>query len=303
MEINEIILVTENRKGTETNALMTFHDYIIFAKNEESGTQLELAEHMVGLGRTVGNEKEWTEVFHAANKSISARYCMDEKQLAKFLQGYYNSTDQTWRFDSEMCSKVCLEKLIVLGIDTRGLRLSTGFNYEVQETRFEQGQILHNFNGNDYRVMEKLSARNLLLMDVNTGNFSVAAGVDLYMRYPKEQEPSAANSTYGIEWGHGIYLSATPSTIDFRYIRQEYGTPERIEDLASYRNMLENKFKQYQKMSKDNLLSSDIKSVVTNAMYEEFGTGKPDTFMERLESGRYDDGFNGTRKSEKAKVI
>ena len=67
--------------------------------------------------------------------------------------------------------------------------------------------------------------------------------------------------------------------------------------------MLENKFKQYQKMSKDNLLSSDIKSVVTNVMYKEFGTGKPDTFMERLESGRYDDGFNGTRKSEKAKVI
>lgn len=265
MEVNEIILVTENRKGTETNALMTVQDYIRFTQAEYFDSPSVFAEWMVGLGRTIGDEQEWTEVYLAANKSISARYCMDEKQLAKFLQGYYNSTDEKWRFDVEMCSPVCMEKLTVAGLDTRGWRISTGFNYEVQEAGFEQGQILHNFNGNDYRVMEKLSPRNLLLMDVDTGNFLVAAGVDLYMRYPKGQEPGTENCTYGIEWGHGIYFSATPSAIDFRYIRQEYGTPEKVENLADYRNLLERKFKQYQKMAKDELLTDEIKSAVTNA--------------------------------------
>lgn len=303
MEINEVILVTENRKGTETNALMTFQDYIRFAKFEELDTQIELAEVMVDLGRTVGNEKEWTEVYHAANKSISARYCIDEKQLMKFLQGDYNSTDQTWRFDSEMSSSLCLEKLIVLGIDTKGRRMSSGFHYEIVEVKFGQGDILHNFNGNDYRVMEKLSARNLLLMDTNTGNFIVAVGVDLYVRTPSEEEPSASNHVYGIEWGHGIYLSATPSNIDFRYIRQEYGEPERIEGLSDYRNLLERKFKQYQKMIKDDLLSDDIKSSVTNAIYEEFGTGRADIFMEKLESGKYDVGFTEKKVTEKERVI
>lgn len=303
MEINEMILVTENRKGTETNALMTFQDYIRYAQLEELDTQLELAELMVNLGRTVGNENEWTEVYHTANKSISARYCMGEKQLAKFLQGFYNSTDQTWRFDSEMSSALCIEKLTVFGMDTKGRRTSSGLHYEIQESNFEQGELLHNFNGNDYRVMEKLSARNLLLMDANAGNFIVAIGVNLYMRTPSGKEPSATNCTFGIEWGHGIYLSATPSTIDFRYIKQEYGDSERIESLADYRNLLERKFKQYQKMMKDDLLSDDIKASVTNAMYEEFGTGKAEIFTEKLESGKYDGGFTGKRVPKIGRVM
>ncbi|MGB4661530.1 MAG: hypothetical protein WBI07_20320 [Mobilitalea sp.] len=153
MEVNEIILVTENRKGTETNVLMIFQDYIRFIQLEKLDTQLELAELMVDLGRTGGDEKEWTEVYHAANKSISARYCMDEKQLAKFLQGYYNSSDQKWSFDLEMSSSLCIEKLTVLGIDTKGRRKSSGVHYEIQDAKFEQGEFLHNFNGNDYRVM------------------------------------------------------------------------------------------------------------------------------------------------------
>ena len=303
MEINEMILVTENRKGTETNALMTFQDYIRFAEIEKLDTQHEIAEQMVDLGRTVASEKEWKEVYHTSNKSISARYCIDEKQLMKFLQGYYNSSDQTWRFDSEVSSLLCLEKLTVIGIDTKGRRISSGFHYERQEAKFVQGEILHNFNGSDYRVMEKLSARNLLLMDTNTGNFIVAVGVDLYVRTPSKEEAKASNCVYGIEWGHGIYLSATPSNIDFHYIRQEYGEPERVEGLSDYRNLLERKFKQYQKMIKDDLLSDNIKSSVTSAMYEEFGTGKADLFMEKLNTGKYDEGFNGKKVVEKRRVI
>ena len=179
--------------------------------------------------------------------------------------------------------------------------MSNGFHYELKEAKFEQGQILHNLNGNDYRVMEKLSERNLLLMDVKTGNFIVAVGVNQYMRTPNGEEPSKSNCVYGIEWGHGVYLSATRSTIDFRYIRQEYGTPERIESLTDYRKLLKSRFKHYQKMIKDDLLSDDIKASVTHEMYKEFGTGAAEVFMENMEEGRYDKSFKGKKVHEKGR--
>lgn len=179
--------------------------------------------------------------------------------------------------------------------------MSSGFHYELQEAKFEQGQILRNLNGNDYRVMEKLSERNLLLMDVKTGNFIVAVGVNQYMRTPNGEEASKSNCVYGIEWGHGVYLSATPSTIDFRYIRQEYGTPERIESLTDYRKLLESRFKHYQKMLKDDLLSNEIKASVTHSMYEEFGTGAAESFMENMEVGRYDKNFKEKKVQEKGR--
>ena len=39
------------------------------------------------------------------------------------------------------------------------------------DSHFEQGDILHNSMAQDYRVLEKLSARNLLLMDVKAGKY------------------------------------------------------------------------------------------------------------------------------------
>jgi len=301
MKINEIILVTENWKGTEINALMTIQDYLKFVGMETFDTQLELADFMVDLGRTLGEEQEWTEFYNMANRSISARYCIDEKQLGQFLRGDFNRMDQGWRFDESRCSEACMMKLKVLGMNTKGWITGMGLSYKKLEATFEQGQILHNFNNSDYRVMEKLSARNLLLMDIHSGNFTVAQGVDMYARHPAGEKPTEANSMIGIEWGQGLYFGATPSAIDFRYIRQEYGIPERIEDIAGYRDMLESKFKMYYRLAKDELLCDSVKSAATNAMYEEFGTGKPDIFMEKLEDGTYDSGFIGKKELERTR--
>ncbi|MBB5196293.1 hypothetical protein [Anaerocolumna cellulosilytica] len=301
MEINEMILVIEKQRGEEMNALMTTPDYIKFAPVEKEALPLEVAERMVALGRTVGTEMEWIE-YKTAEKSISTKYCKEEQQLIKFLQGGYNSTNQSWTFDSERSSSLCMEKLMAVGIDTKGRRKYSGFHYELQEAAFEQGEILHNFNGSDYRVMETLSPKNLLLMEEVTGNFIVAIGVEFYKRTHKGEGASEINYTYGMEWGHGIYLSSTPSTIDFHYIRQEYGTTERVEGLSGYRNRLERKFKQYQKLVKDDLLSDTIKKAVGTSMYEEFGTKKAEVFMDKLEEGRYDHGFTGNRVPKKGRA-
>ena len=51
MDLKDMILVTENYKGTEKNMLMTLEDYKKFVSIEDMS---ELAEHMLLLGRTRG---------------------------------------------------------------------------------------------------------------------------------------------------------------------------------------------------------------------------------------------------------
>lgn len=89
---------------------------------------------------------------------------------------------------------------------------------------YEVGDIIHNFNGSDYRVMERYTDKNMLLMDVNSGNFVVGIGVCQYARYPagvNEYTPEIAE--VGVEWDHGVYLPNMPSAIDFAALRREYG--------------------------------------------------------------------------------
>lgn len=206
MKITEIVLVTENRKGTEKNCLMTVEDYLEYLDLDRFDSRKDVADAMLELGRTLGNENDWSEYYFASNKSVYARFCMDEMQLERFLEGFYNSTDQEVSFDKGMCSEKCLEKLSELCMDTRGNVNIFALTYTEAYCDFEQGTILHNFNGNDYRVMEKLSAKNLLLQDERSGNFVVALGVSLFARHPKGTEAKEGNCQIGIEWGHGVYL-------------------------------------------------------------------------------------------------
>ena len=302
MRLNEIVLVTENRKGTETNFLMTVTDYIEYIDLNSLESRQDVAEVMLELGGTLSNEEAWSEIYNWANKTISARFCSSTLQLGQFLQGYLNSTDQEVYFDEECCSKECLEKLRFMGMNTKGVINGMDLSYKKLDASFKQGQILHNFNNRDYRVMEKLSDRNLLLMDIRTGNFSVAEGVTLYARYPKGEEPTEENSMTGIEWGQGRYFCSTPSLIDFRHIRHEYGEEKKIESISDYREMLEKRFLFYVKLTRDSLLSKSAKQAITYAMYEEFGTGKIETVREELRNGKYDKGFTGEKEQEKKRV-
>ena len=75
--------------------------------------------------------------------------------------------------------------------------------------------------------MECYSENNLLMMNMASGEFMVAIGMQYFSRYPYAGEYSKDNAEVGIEWGHGIYLSATPSEIDFVGLRAEYCEPYR----------------------------------------------------------------------------
>lgn len=117
MNITDMILVTENHKGSETNSLMDLLDFIDFTEKESWLSLKELAEDMATLGLTCGGKEKWMESCFSENTTLFARYCADEKQLEAFLQGGYN-TDKEWKFDEQRCSENCLDFLKALGIST-----------------------------------------------------------------------------------------------------------------------------------------------------------------------------------------
>ena len=298
MNLNEIVLVTKNDKGTEINMLMTSDDYKKFVSIDDMS---ELADQMLCLGRTLGDDESFTEYYRAANVTISARFCKDEVQLGRFLQGLYNDSKE-FRFDKERSSPECIEKMKELAMTDKGWVDDFILHYEKNDRTFERGQTFHNFNDHDYMVLEALSPRNLVVMDMKSGSLTIALGATEYKRYPKEEKPTKDNTTIGVSWEHGIYLGSTLSSTNFKAYKREYGTPEKIEDIYDYRAKLNQKFYFYQDMSKDDDVPKKMQNDFLHQMYEDFGTIEEDCFYDRLEDGKYDKGFQKKQvKEEKSR--
>ena len=151
-------------------------------------------------------------------------------------------------------------------------------------------------------VLEALSPRNLVVMDMKSGSLTIALGATEYKRYPKDEKPTKDNTTIGVSWEHGIYLGSTLSTTNFKAYKREYGTPEKIEDIYDYRAKLKQKFYFYQDMSKDDDVPKKLQNDFLHQMYEDFGTIEEDCFYDRLEDGKYDKGFKERQvKEEKSR--
>ena len=141
--MQDMIMVTENWKGTETNMLLNFTDYmrdIVFHTNKE---KMEIALEVLELEHTRDLREEWVETYLAANKSYSARYCADYNQLISFLKGTLNDNYANTRFNCERCSKDCLEKLQELGISIYGKVVQEAeITKEVRDYEVEVKEVL-----------------------------------------------------------------------------------------------------------------------------------------------------------------
>ena len=115
-------------------------DYLKYVDMDTFDSRKDVADSMIELGRTLGKKNDWSELYFAGNKSVVARFCVDDRQLMKFLKGFYNSTDQEAVFDETRCSGECLNKLAELGMDTRGKASIDSLSYTRLDTVFEQGQ-------------------------------------------------------------------------------------------------------------------------------------------------------------------
>ena len=269
--------------------------------NEHTGYDLGELVYLLQLGRTLGEADNFTEYYRAANVTVSARFCLDDIQLGHFLQGLYNDSKEI-RFDKEASSSECVAKLKEIGMTDKGWVDDFNLHYEMENRSFERGQTFHNFNDHDYMVLEALSPRNLVVMDMKSGSLTIALGATEYKRYPKDEKPTKDNTTIGVSWEHGIYLGSTLSTTNFKAYKREYGTPEKIEDIYDYRAKLKQKFYFYQDMSKDDDVPKKLQNDFLHQMYEDFGTIEEDCFYDRLEDGKYDEGFKERQvKEEKSR--
>lgn len=226
MKIQDMILVIENTKGKEKNMLMTLKEYkeaylfVLSLSREES------AELLKELFDTKFSEpgKGWAECYITANKSYYAKFCSGSGELQCFLHGVYND-DKEFRFEREESSRECMWALEEYNLDVNGGAKGRMFHYEQKEHGFKPGEVLHNLNGTDYKVIECYSKKNLLMMNMVSGAFMVAVGVAYYERYPYAGEHTKDNAETGIQWERGEYLDARPSDIDFAALRAEFCEP------------------------------------------------------------------------------
>ncbi len=298
MKLKDMILVVENQKGTETNYLLNFTDYM------ETVVKLwgENAEDMAGaigtLYETKAGKREWSDLYIAANKSIHASFCTGETQLSIFLNGMLN--DGEWSFDTERCSKDCLDVLRIYNLKPDGLRLFPSLHYERVEHTFHVGEMLHNMNGNDYRVLAVFSPKNLLLMGAVDGQIVVGSGVNLFERYPKGERPDDDSVVTGIEWDYGDYFGKDITRIDFDILKQHYGEPDRVENVSDLRDMVRRNFWMQKNVEQKEGLPERVRNAARDCLENTFGTSEPDVFNKMLENGLYDEMYHA--KEEKRQI-
>lgn len=292
MKLEDIVLVKEHLKGRTLNYLSTLDDFMMVHVRLKTDSLVMSGQMALELARTLNDDGKWVGTQFTEAKSVEARFCTCESQLRGFLGGRFDDTQVKTVFEESMCNAYCLDKVASLGMRMDG---STNpkfmFTYKPVATKFEQGEVLHNFNGSDYKVIEKLSASNLLLMEQRSGNFTVAIGAGMYKRYPKGEEPTEDNAMTCLEWDHGVYLGNTPSQFDFADIRQRYGEVEPVETIYDYRHQLVDQFDALKRIIKNPILPDNVKTEAQNALYDRFLTARDDTFSNNLQDGAYDKGF------------
>lgn len=299
MKIEEMVMVIKNQKGIEKNFLCSFESFVKQHVTNACDNFWEVAEVITELNHASAENNSFCEIYFAPNKTMYARFCSSLMELRMFVAGQLND-GMTNVFEEDFCDKECLNVLYRLGISTdKSMAIAKYPHYEKLESGLEQGEIYHNFNGSNYRLMERYSDRNMLFMDVNSGQFVVGVGVDCFVRYPQGEDRSSSLCETGIEWGSGVYLGNTPSTINFSMLRREYGKGKEINTVEDYRASLKEQFHTYHELANNESLAESVREAATNVMYEEFGTGKPDRFTSNLNSGDYDKEFLGTETFEK----
>lgn len=282
MKLEDMIMVVKNWKGTETNFLMNLTDYV----NEIWGRFAEPVADAIGALYKTKEGTDWSEQYYSANKSIHASFCRSEPQLREFLSGHFN--DGEWSFDTERCSKDCLDVLRIYNLKTDGHSLFPYLHHERVEHTFHAGEMLHNMNGNDYRVLAALSPDDLLVMSLTDSQLIVGRGVKLYERYPKGERPDDESVVTGIEWDHGVYLGQDITGIDFDILKQEYGEPDRVENVSDLRDMIRRNFWMQKNVEQKEGLPDRVRNAARDCLENTFGTSEPDVFDRMLDKGMYD---------------
>lgn len=102
------------------------------------------------------------------------------------------------------------------------------YTYDRIDHDFRKGRTFRNLNGRRYRIIEKFSDKDFLVMDTKSGQFVMASDVKMFLRYPKDEAPNAFNIERGAEWSHGLYLGETLRAVNFNELNRRYGNHEKV---------------------------------------------------------------------------
>lgn len=301
MKLEEMILVAENWKGTETIFLLGLPDYMQMVINACGDSAHDMADAIKQLYDSQKDMKHCSELYFAANKSSQARFCASLEQLRGFLLNMLDGEKVSEKpvFDEARCTPECLEVLKAYGIGKDGHTLFSSLHYEQAEHDFHAGEIVRNLNGTDYRVLDVLSPENLLMMNVRSGEILVGVGTKYYRRTPKEGYTSPDSMICGIEWGHGVYLGNRITDIVFEDVRSRYGVAKEEETLAQYRSRIKYEYRLYQSLTECMDVSHAIRNAAWKGLNDKFGTEDYDTFSAFLQKGYYDEDFQGVKEERK----
>lgn len=229
MRLEDIIMVMEKQgEGTARRLI----DFAAWFK-----TQREICgDNMAALGQkiqTLYETKEsgaWTCPGEMEDSHFMARFCRNEQQLREFLTG--DGKEESYCLDTDRSTPECLDTVRARGLTLQGAPYYLNLHYEKIPYTFRQGQVLHNFNGLDYRVLKVLDKGKLLLMSIppfgkrEGGQFLVALGANAYRRYPLGEDFVDDSIGYGMEWDHGVYLGDDLTAINMEALEAEYGRKE-----------------------------------------------------------------------------
>lgn len=300
MKLEDMILVTENCKGTETIFLLNLPDYMVMVRKACEDSAIGMADVIGQLYGTREGKDRCSELYFKGNISSQAKFCSSAGQLRGFLLGIGTEKEKPV-FDSSRCSQECFEVLKAYGIGTDGYSLFNSFHYTAVDHEFRQGEVLHNLNGSDYRVLAVLSEKNLLLMAESGGQYIVADNTVMYERFPKEGHQSEDSVIKGVEWGHGIYLGCDLMRIDLDGVIQEYGRPRQINSIEDYRNEMRWRFVKLKNLSQNTEIGQMVRWAAEKELTETFKTTDQDVFERNLDKGSYDNGFRALEKEKKEK--
>lgn len=286
MKLENMIMAVENRKGTETNFLTDMWGFMEMAVKACDDSAIDLADAVEALYETKAGKGDWSDLYFAGNKSIHAAFCTGEAQLRGFLAGNFNNGG--WSFDEERSSGKCLDVLRMYNMKPDGQPQFPYLHYEPVEHTFHAGEVLHNMNGNDYRVLAALSPKDLLVMSLADSQLIVGRGVKMYERYPKGERPDDDSVVTGIEWNHGVYLGNDITRIDFDILKQEYGEPDRAGHVSDLRDKIRRNFWMQKNVEQKEGLPDRVRNAAKDCLDNTFGTSEPDVFDKMLDKGMYD---------------
>lgn len=226
MRLEDIIMVMEKQGEDAAKRLIDFAAWF--------ETLWEICgDNMAALGKNIRalyetkESSAWTCPLETENSHFMARFCRDEQQLREFLTG--SGKEESYRLDTDRSTPECLDTVRARGLTLQGAPYYLNLHYEKIPHAFRQGQVLHNFNGLDYRVLKVLDKGKLLLMSIppfgkkEGGQFLVALGAGAYRRYPLGEDFSDDSIGWGVEWDHGVYLGDDLTAINMEALEAEYG--------------------------------------------------------------------------------